>query len=573
MSDGRWTRCGPCTRPASHSLLAILAFALSLLASTDSCKVVIVSPTTGSARQEGSTFEVSYRIRSSSNAPCQPTAAVHLRIDGISVQSHAANSDTLLPVALTVPALACCEHVIEVCVNGLPEPCARSSVAISRALLQPWSPSVSGHAASSLVAHSEQLADALSHLLLPHEPLLDMSCDKYLLSHRGTRPSQSGNALTLSYDYSRRPLSQFSHCVDECIFFPHSLSPAPAPSSSLMRRFKPLTLLPLSHTPLSVDGSPVSEVLSPWSARTANVLSVSSRAWNSQQLQEAVQLIADSTMHRAIIIWPGEPTHIKQRFAEHSLHVHDAATLFMATALPSAGRILVFDRGFSTLSQSSHPDLQFRGPIVTDTARSSPHFLSPGQPVEPVGVYVMFWPPSVPGVVSVELDGTLLAEIPFESQNDDSFEASVPLPEALATGTHVVVLRAAARSNVIAQSSASIVIANEPVSKWPNSIPAPEVQHQVALQPPPQTIPAHLLPEFTMNHTVDVDYMYPPPPLSFLPRLHLLHSNICRPQTRVMILLFQVFLGRRDFESPALLLRLWNSGQYRLCYETAFLLL
>jgi hypothetical protein len=302
-------------------------------------------------------------------------------------------------------------------------------------------------------------------------------------------------------------------------------------------------------------------------------LSVSLHAWSPQQLQEAVYLIAQSTMKRAIIIWPGDAVLIHQRFAEHSLYIHAAATRFISNAMPSVGQTFVFDRGFPSLSTSPRADLHglsFGGPIVMDSARSSPQFVSPGQVLEPVEVYVMFWRLSLPGVVTVELDGNLQAKIPFESHEEDSFETSVPLPDSLPAGTHVVVIRAAVNSSVVAQTSATIVIANGSFSKWPNGLPTPETQYNAALQPPPQTIPPHLLSEFTMNHTADVDYMchphHPPPPRPLC---------LFRPsRLRLLIPAFhQVLLGRRKSVSRALLPSVGHRGQHWLCHATAFLLL
>ena len=208
-------------RTKAAAFFPLVALALSLLAAVDACKVVIVSPTAGSMREEGLAFSVSFRIRSSSTSPCEPAVAVAFSIDGNSVHSAAFESESFLPIAWTAPALECCQHVIELCVSNVPESCARVAVSISRSQ-QPlhWMPSTSGQAASNhFVAHSDVLADALTELLLPHDPLVDMSCDKYLLAHRGARPSQSGDAMVLSYDYSRTPLSQFEHCVSECPSF------------------------------------------------------------------------------------------------------------------------------------------------------------------------------------------------------------------------------------------------------------------------------------------------------------------------------------------------------------------
>ena len=214
MASGCWFR--PNT-PAS-SFLAAVVIALSLFAFVDCCKVAIVSPTSGSVREEALPFSVSFRVRSSLNAPCQSAAAVDFSIDGKSVMSLVSESNSFLPIAFTSAALMCCNHVIELCVKNVPESCARAAISISR-LQQPlhWMPSTSGQPVSnSFVAHSDLLADALNELFLPHDPLLDMSCDKFLLAHRGNRQSKSGDALTLSYDYSRQPLSQFEHCVAEC---------------------------------------------------------------------------------------------------------------------------------------------------------------------------------------------------------------------------------------------------------------------------------------------------------------------------------------------------------------------
>lgn len=240
------------------------------------------------------------------------------------------------------------------------------------------------------------------------------------------------------------------------------------------------------------------------------------------QLQQAVALVASSTMTRAVILWPGDRAGIELSFARHALHLHAAATHYMSTACASLGQVLVFDRGLpvsllpTPLSQDDEGIL-FSGPIIVDVAHTSPHFVSPNQSLAPVEVYVTMWPRGASGVVTLELDGASLAELLINPDNveQDSFEATVSLPESLPSGTHVVVLRAAIGSGIVAISSVTIVIqsAQQP-SKWPHGLPTPEVAYQVALKPPPQTIPSHMISDFTMNHTADVDYMYLPPTLT-----------------------------------------------------------
>jgi hypothetical protein len=219
-------------------------------------------------------------------------------------------------------------------------------------------------------------------------------------------------------------------------------------------------------------------------------------------------------MKRAVIIWPGEPGEIEQVFASHSLHLHAAASSFMSRELPSVGQVFVFDRGFPfpPLPNSPYDDISFSGPIIEDISHNSPHFHpSDQQPLQPVLVSVMFWPLSMKGLVNVELDGFPLVEIPILLQNDNrDFETPVTLPDSLANGTHVIVLRATSDSNTartIAQSSVVIVVGNRPPSKWLGSVPTLDALNQVALEPPPRIIPQHLISEFTMNHTADVDYM------------------------------------------------------------------
>lgn len=230
------------------------------------------------------------------------------------------------------------------------------------------------------------------------------------------------------------------------------------------------------------------------------------------QLQQAVALVASNTMTRAVIVWPGDRADIERIFAHHALHLHAAATLYMSTACAFLGQILVFDRGLPVSTPLNQDDegLLFSGPIIVDVAHNSPHLVSPNQSLVPVAVYVTMWPRGASGVVSLELDGALLAELLINHDNleQDSFEATVSLPESLPIGTHVVVLRAAIGSHIVAQSSVTIVIQSSQLpSKWPNGLPTPEVAYQVALKPPPQTIPSHMISDFTMNHTADIDYM------------------------------------------------------------------
>jgi hypothetical protein len=218
-------------------------------------------------------------------------------------------------------------------------------------------------------------------------------------------------------------------------------------------------------------------------------------------------------MKRAVIIWPGQPAEIERCFASHSLHLHAAASTFMSQLLPSVGQVLVFDRGFPfpSLPKSSYDDISFSGPIIINIGHTSPHFHPSDQPMEPVQVSVMFWPISEKGVVNVELDGYPLVEIPIVLQNvNDDFETTVTLPDSLADGSHVIVLRVTSDSNsprTIAQSSVVIVVGHRPHSKWSGSVPTLDVLNQVALEPPPRIIPQHLISEFTMNYTADVDYM------------------------------------------------------------------
>ena len=230
--------------------------------------------------------------------------------------------------------------------------------------------------------------------------------------------------------------------------------------------------------------------------------------WSPQQLQEAVILIASSTLKRAVIVWPGDHADIRRSFAAHSLHLHTAASNFIAQAVPSLPQVFVFDRWLSSFAQhDEHPDnhdISFVGPTIMDAAHNSPHFLPPNQPLEPLEVSVMRWPPSLEGLVTVQLDGAMLAEVPFRGEE---FDTAVPLPHSLSSGTHTIVLCAIAGSHIVAQSSVTIVIAGPPLSKWPGGAPSPAVSNQAPLQPPPQTIPDNLLAEFTMNHSADVDYM------------------------------------------------------------------
>jgi hypothetical protein len=261
-------------------------------------------------------------------------------------------------------------------------------------------------------------------------------------------------------------------------------------------------------------------------------------------------------MKRAVVIWPGNPAEIKASFAEHSLHMQSAAALHLSRALPWIGQVFVFDRGlpFSMLPQPSHADFSFSGPIIIDSAHNSPHFLSSNEPVQPVEVCVMFWPVSLPGKVHLELDGVVFADILIDQLQDDSFEAKVPLPEPLASGTHVIILRALAHSSIVAQSSVTIIVSEQSLTMRPKRLPTPEAVH-LSLQPPPQTIPPHLFSHFTMNNTADVDYMYPSSiALSMLtPRLA--STSVSGISCHVMFLV-QVFLGRRRSVSTVLLF--WN---------------
>ena len=235
---------------------------------------------------------------------------------------------------------------------------------------------------------------------------------------------------------------------------------------------------------------------------------MSLQPWSPQQLQEAVVLIARSTLKRAVIVWPGDHADIRRSFAAHSLHLHAAASNFMAQAVPSLPQVFVFDRWLSSFAQhdeySHHDGISCVGPTIMDAGHNSPHFLPPNQPLEPVEVSVMHWPPSLEGLVTVQLDGAMLAELPFRGEE---FDTKVPLPHSLSSGTHTIVLCAIAGSHIVAQSSVTIVIAGAPLSKWPDGAPSPAVSNQAPLQPPPQTIPDHLLSEFTMNRSADVDYM------------------------------------------------------------------
>jgi hypothetical protein len=212
-------------------LSAALVVALSLSASVLGCHVVIVSPTSGSTRDESVPFGLSYRITSSAGSPCPSTAAVTLRVGSNYVQALDSPTDTFLPIALSAPALSSGDHIIELCLRNLPKSCAQTIVSIARALSsRPWAPSASGHGASGFVAHNADLAAALDKLFPSHEALLDMSCDKYYLAHRGARLSLNRDALTHMHDYSRRPLTQFSHCIAQCANPP----PLPSPASTIL---------------------------------------------------------------------------------------------------------------------------------------------------------------------------------------------------------------------------------------------------------------------------------------------------------------------------------------------------
>jgi len=226
---------------AAISCFAVAALALTLLVSVDSCKVVIVSPSTGSSRDDGLPFDIAYRIQSSPDPCSQPIVSAELRIDGNFVLASKSKCDSFLPLVATAPALACCSHILELCVSNLPGSCSRANVTITPPPTRPWSPTITGQGASGRVAHNQLLAAALGRLFPAHEPLLDMSCDKYLLSHRGARKSSPGDALTLSYDYSRQPLSQFSHCIAECASPP----PSHPPHAILFLLTPPLPPLPL----------------------------------------------------------------------------------------------------------------------------------------------------------------------------------------------------------------------------------------------------------------------------------------------------------------------------------------
>ena len=176
----------------------------------------------------------------------------------------------------------------------------------------------------------------------------------------------------------------------------------------------------------------------------------------------------------------------------------------------------------------------------------------------------------------------LLAELPIEHLSHDTFEAKVPLPGSLAIGSHVIVLRAAVGSSVVAQSSVTIVVANQPPSKWPQGAPAAPNATQHPLLPPPSTIHPHLLADFTMNHTADVDYMCAH---TSLPSSCVASNGRLKPRL-IFIAFFsiffsshphhsftQVFLGRRGFIAAALPFCCWNRRQYRFCHAPSFLLL
>lgn len=217
-AGGGWLLVRRRLNVAAFWMLIALAAAPSLLSYADGCAVVIVSPSSGTFVDEGSPLLLSFRIKSSANSSCPSTALVHVHIDGEFVQKHEHPCDSFLPVTATAPPLSCCQRVVELCAHDVPASCARSTVAVRRPQSpHPWMPATSGQLTSAFVAHSPELAAALHRLLPSHDPLLDMSCDRYLLSHRGARVSASGDALTHLYDYSRAPLSQFSHCVHECM--------------------------------------------------------------------------------------------------------------------------------------------------------------------------------------------------------------------------------------------------------------------------------------------------------------------------------------------------------------------
>ncbi len=188
-----------------------------------------------------------------------------------------------------------------------------------------------------------------------------------------------------------------------------------------------------------------------------------------------------------MIVRPGDRADIRRSFAAHSLHLHTAASNFIAQAALSLPQVFVFDRWLSSFAQhDEHPDdhdISFVGPTIMHAAHNFPHFLPPNQPLEPVEVSVMRWPPSLEGVVTLQLDGDMLAEVPFSGEE---FDTTVPLPHSLSSGTHTIVLCAIAGSNTVALSSVTIVIARPPRSKWPGGAPSPAV---------------------SMNHSADVDYM------------------------------------------------------------------
>lgn len=263
-AEGGWLLVRNRLNVAAFWILIALAAAPSLLSYADGCAVVIVSPSSGTFVDEGSPLLLSFRIKSSGNSSCPSRALVNVHVDGKFVQKHEHNCDSFLPVTASAPPLLCCQRVIEICVHDLPASCARSTVAVRRTQSPgPWSPATSGQVTSAFVAHSAELAAALQRLLPSHDPLLDMSCDRYLLSHRGTRVSSSGDALTHLHDYSRAPLSQFSHCVAECT------RPLPSPllattsSAAVLMTLRPpsihrphLATFPYPHL-LSLPSTPV----------------------------------------------------------------------------------------------------------------------------------------------------------------------------------------------------------------------------------------------------------------------------------------------------------------------------
>ena len=216
----RWPHF-PCCAKVTVWLLLALIVAPILLATVDGCKVTIVSPSSGATLVDGSPLHLSFRIKSSANSTCPHRAVVYLHVDGNFVQKHQHECDSYLPVAATAPALLCCSRIIEICVHDIPDSCARSAVSILPSDLKaPWSPPLFGQGATRFVAHNADLAAALQALFPPHDPLLDMSCDAYFLSHRGARVSAARSAHTHMHDYSRAPLSQFPHCIAECAYPP-----------------------------------------------------------------------------------------------------------------------------------------------------------------------------------------------------------------------------------------------------------------------------------------------------------------------------------------------------------------